>query len=218
MGQIHNTLSLRHGTLMLGPAEPAVCPHERWTVLNDTTLSRDSQAETIRSESFQVNDQRVHMLVGGDGPPVLLLHGYPETSHAWRKVMPELATTFRVVAPDLRGLGQSSRPATGYDKKTVAEDIWGLTRVLGLEDFALVSADMGGPVAFWLAMAHPEAVSHFVFIESGLPGFGLEQLMDIAHGGSWHFGFFMAPEYPEILTAGREREFLRKFAYRDPLS
>ena len=75
---------------------------------------------------------------------------------------------------------------------------------------------MGGPVAFWLAMEHPEAVTHFVFIESGLPGFGLEQFMDVAKGGSWHFGFFMAPEYPEMLTAGKEREFFKSFAYGIP--
>jgi pimeloyl-ACP methyl ester carboxylesterase len=62
-------------------------------------------------------------------------------------------------------------------------------------------------------MEHPEAVTHFVFIESGLPSFGLEQFMDVAKGGSWHFGFFMALEYPEMLTAGKEREFFKSFAY-----
>jgi pimeloyl-ACP methyl ester carboxylesterase len=126
-----------------------------------------------------------------------------------------LVGRFEVIAPDLPGLGQSERLSDGYPKSDVAEKIWRLTAALGLAKFALVSADMGGPVAFWIAMEHPEAISHFVFIESGLPGFGLEQFMDVAKGGSWHFGFFMAAKYPEMLTAGREREFLTSFAYRD---
>jgi pimeloyl-ACP methyl ester carboxylesterase len=129
--------------------------------------------------------------------------------------MPKLAVYFDVVAPDLPGLGESERLSDGYAKSVVAEKIWRLTVTLGLAKFALVSADMGGPVAFWIAMEHPEAVSNFVFIESGLPGFGLEQFMDVTKGGSWHFGFFMAANYPEMLTAGREREFLKSFAYRD---
>jgi pimeloyl-ACP methyl ester carboxylesterase len=161
-------------------------------------------------DGVKLHDQR-----GGAGHPVVLLHGYPETSYAWRKEMPQLAGRFDVVAPDLPGLGQSERLSDGYAKSAVAQKIWRLTVALGLAKFALVSADMGGPVAFWIAMEHREAISHFVFIESGLPGFGLEQFMDVARGGSWHFGLFMAAKYPEMLTAGREREFLKSFAYRD---
>ena len=169
----------------------------------------------IRPQDEIIDGVKLHYLRGGIGHPVVLLHGYPETSYAWRKVIPELMGRFEAVAPDLPGLGQSERLSDGYPKSDVAEKIWRLTAALGLAKFALVSADMGGPVAFWIAMEHPEAISHFVFIESGLPGFGLEQFMDVARGGSWHFGLFMAAKYPEMLTAGREREFLKSFAYRD---
>jgi len=169
----------------------------------------------VTSQNQRIDGLQIHYVRGGKGHPVLLLHGYPETSFAWRKVIPRLAEQFDVIAPDLPGLGESERLSQGYAKSVVADKIWKLTQVLNLSRLALVSADMGGPVAFWLAMEHPQAVSHFVFIESGLPGFGLEAFMDVAKGGSWHFGFFMVSEYPEMLTAGRERQFLKTFAYRD---
>jgi pimeloyl-ACP methyl ester carboxylesterase len=174
----------------------------------------DQPGFVVASRSEAIDGARIHYVRGGTGHPVVLLHGYPETSFAWRKVLPRLAEQFDVIAPDLPGLGESERLSHGYAKSLVANKIWKLTQALNLAQFALVSADMGGPVAFWLAMEHPQAVSHFVFMESSLPGFGLEAYMDVAKGGSWHFGFSMAPEYPEMLTAGKEREFLKSFAYR----
>lgn len=168
----------------------------------------------VRSLNEQIDRATLHYVRGGKGHPLVLIHGYPETSYAWRKMLPSLTEQFDVIAPDLPGLGESEPLSEGYAKSIVAGKIWKLIRGLNIGRFALVSADMGGPVAFWLAKEHPEAVSHFVFIESGLPGFGLERAMDVTNGGSWHFGFFMAPEYPEMLTAGKEREFLKTFAYR----
>lgn len=165
-------------------------------------------------QTADVNGVQLHYVQGGSGTPIVLLHGYPETWYAWRKVMPALIDRYTVIAPDMRGLGESSRPTQGYDKKTVAEDIHQLVEKLGFQQIALVSADMGGPVAYAYAAMYPEEVSHFVLLESGIPGFGLERLMDVAHGGSWHFGFFMARNFPEMLTAGREREFLTAFAYQ----
>lgn len=161
-----------------------------------------------------VNGVRLHYVQGGSGMPIVLLHGYPETWYAWRKVMPALSDRYSVIAPDLRGLGDSSHSAQGYDKKTVAEDIHQLVKQLDLGQIVLVSADMGGPVAYAYAALYPKEVSHFVYLESGIPGLGLERLMDVTQGGSWHFGFFMAQNYPEMLTAGREREFLTAFAYQ----
>lgn len=165
-------------------------------------------------QTGDVNGVQLHYVQGGSGTPIVLLHGYPETWYAWRKVMPALIDRYTVIAPDMRGLGESSRPTQGYDKKTVAEDIHQLVEKLGFQQIALVSADMGGPVAYAYAAMYPEEVSHFVLLESGIPGFGLERLMDVTHGGSWHFGFFMARNFPEMLTAGREREFLTAFAYQ----
>lgn len=165
-------------------------------------------------QTADVNGVQLHYVQGGSGTPIVLLHGYPETWYAWRKVMPALSDRYTVIAPDMRGLGESSRPTQGYNKKTVAEDIHQLVEKLGFQQIALVSADMGGPVAYAYAAMYPEEVSHFVLLESGIPGFGLERLMDVTHGGSWHFGFFMARNFPEMLTAGREREFLTAFAYQ----
>lgn len=165
-------------------------------------------------QTADVNGVQLHYVQGGSGTPIVLLHGYPETWYAWRKVMPALSDRYTVIAPDMRGLGESSRPTQGYNKKTVAEDIHQLVEKLGYQQIALVSADMGGPVAYAYAAMYPEEVSHFVLLESGIPGFGLERLMDVTHGGSWHFGFFMARNFPEMLTAGREREFLTAFAYQ----
>lgn len=169
----------------------------------------------VRSLNQRVDGATLHYVRGGQGHPLVMLHGYPETCYAWRKVLPRLTEQFDVIAPDLPGLGESEPLSEGYAKSVVAGKIWKLIRSLNIVRFGLISADMGGPVAFWLAMEHPEAVSHFVFIESGLPGFGLERAMDVTNGGSWHFGFFMAPEFPEMLTAGKEREFLKTFAYRN---
>jgi len=121
----------------------------------------------VTSQSQRIDGLRIHYVRGGKGHPVLLLHGYPETSFAWRKVIPRLAEQFDVIAPDLPGLGESERLSAEYAKSVVADKIWKLTQGLNLSRFALVAADMGGPVAFWLAMEYPHAVSHFVFIESG---------------------------------------------------
>jgi pimeloyl-ACP methyl ester carboxylesterase len=92
----------------------------------------------------------------GKGPAVVLLHGWPQTWWEWRHVIPALARNYTVIAPDMRGLGDSSRPIDGYDKKTIAHDIWRLvTDRLGHASFFLVGHDWGGPTAFALAAAHP---------------------------------------------------------------
>ena len=93
-----------------------------------------------------LGDVRLHYVTAGSGFPVVLLHGWPQSWYEWRHVIPGLAERFRVIAPDLRGLGDSSRPADGYDKKTVGGDVWRLVHdVLGISAFHLVGHDWGGP-------------------------------------------------------------------------
>lgn len=163
----------------------------------------------------RINGVRIAYAAAGDGFPVLLLHGWPQTAYAWRKVIPLLAGRFRVYAPDLRGFGASSKPDTGYDKKTVALDLSGLMDALDHKRFAVVGHDMGGQVAYPLAAMHPDRVVAMAFIESGLPGFGQERAMDVGSGGSWHFGFNMAGDISEALVRDREALFIGHMIRRD---
>ena len=104
----------------------------------------------------ELGDVRLHYVTAGSGFAVVLLHGWPQSWYEWRLIMPGLAERFRVIAPDLRGLGDSSRPAGGHDKKTVGGDIWPLIHgVLGISEFHLVGHDWGGPTAYAIAVAHP---------------------------------------------------------------
>lgn len=169
----------------------------------------------VESLAVRVNGLRIHTKVAGAGRAVVLLHGWPQTSYAWRKLVPLLAPHCKVIAPDLRGFGHSSKPAAGYDKKTVAGDIAALLHALQIDQACIVGHDMGGQVGYAFAALYPQLTERFVFIESGLPGFGQEKAMNVATGGSWHFGFNMAGDISEELVRGREALFVRHFVRRD---
>jgi pimeloyl-ACP methyl ester carboxylesterase len=144
----------------------------------------------------------LHYRRAGQGTPVVLLHGIPQTSHEWRYVMPRLAETYTVIAPDLRGLGDSTRPPGVYDKKTLGADIAALvTDHLGFERFHIVGHDWGGPVAFAVAARHPDAVRTLTILDVVIPGDG----GDFSQGGRrWHHAFFRTLDLPEQLCFGRE--------------
>lgn len=154
----------------------------------------------------------MHYVEAGAGDPVVLLHGWPQTWHEWRHVMPLLAARHRVIAPDLRGLGDTSRPLDGYDSRSVAADIAELVGGhLGIERFHLVGHDWGGPTAFALACALPDAVHTLTIVDVTIPGIG----PDLSQGGRrWHHAFHMTPDLPERLVEGRERDYLGWF-YRE---
>ncbi|MDX3805902.1 alpha/beta fold hydrolase [Bosea thiooxidans] len=161
---------------------------------------------------------RQHVVLAGDGAgqPVLLLHGWPQTSHAWRKVIPLLAEAgFLAVAPDLRGFGDSGKPEGVHSKLVVAADLVALLDTLGLPDAWIVGHDLGGQVAYPFAANWPRRTRGLVFIESGLPGFGQERAMDVANGGSWHFGFNRAGDIAEELVRGREQLFIGAMIRRE---
>lgn len=149
----------------------------------------------------------------GEGEPVVLLHGLPNSSYEWRHVIPLLAERYTVIAPDLRGIGYTSRPAGGYDKRTVAGDVHELVQRLGLGPVKLVGRDFGAPVAYTYAAQFREEVERLVLMELALPGTGYDRAaLDFTEGGgAWHFAFHMAPDVPEMLVAGREREYLTHF-------
>jgi len=159
----------------------------------------------------ELGDVRLHYVTAGKGPAVVLLHGWPQTWYMWREVMSGLAPRYRVIAPDLRGLGDSSRPADGYDKKTLAQDVWHLVHdVLREESLFVVGHDWGGPTAFALAAQHREAVRRVAIFDVPIPGDGTS----VFFNNRWHHGFHWESDLPEELTVGREDIYLG-FFYRN---
>lgn len=156
-----------------------------------------------------LGDVQLHYVTAGAGAPVVLLHGWPQTWFMWRDVIPLLAPHFSLIAPDMRGLGDSSRPEAGYDKMTVARDIAALMDHLGHDQFRVVAHDWGGPVAFALAAQFPDRVLSMAIFDAPVLGDG----GPIEHHSRWHFGFHALPGLPEALTQGREELYLR-FFYR----
>ena len=161
-----------------------------------------------------VNGTTLHYVAAGtSGTPILLVHGFPETWWAFHRLIPLLAQTHRVFAVDLRGFGDSGNGPGEYDSATSAEDLHLLIEHLDVGPVHLTGQDISGATVFRLATTHPQDVLGFVAIETGLPGFGVEALADITHGGAWYIGVLAAPGVPEMLLAGREREFLGQFAF-----
>jgi pimeloyl-ACP methyl ester carboxylesterase len=168
----------------------------------------------ITHHHAQVNGTTLHYVAAGtSGTPILLVHGFPETWWAFRKLIPLLAARHRVFAVDLRGFGDSDNGPGEYDSATSAEDLHQLIEHLNLGPVHLTGQDISGAAAFRLATMYPQDVLSFTAIEMGLPGFGLETLADVTHGGVWYIGVLAAPGIPEMLLAGREREFLGQFAF-----
>jgi pimeloyl-ACP methyl ester carboxylesterase len=162
----------------------------------------------------RVNGVDLHYVEAGtDGSPVLLVHGFPETWWAFRTLIPLLAVHHRVFAVDLRGFGDSDNEPGEYDSVTSTQDLHLLIEELGVGPVHLTGQDISGAAVFRLAATHPERVRSFTAIEMGLAGFGLEMLADVTHGGAWHVGVLAAPGIPELLLAGREREFLGEYAF-----
>src|ERR1700728_1304919 len=168
----------------------------------------------ITHHHAEVNRTRLHYVAAGtSGSPVLLVHGFPETWWAFRKLIPLLAATHRVFAVDLRGFGDSGNEPGAYGSTTSAEDLHLLIRHLDVGPVHLTGQDISGATVFRLAATHPEDVLSLTAIEMGLAGFGLEMLADVTRGGAWHIGFLVAPGIPEMLLAGREREFIGQYAF-----
>lgn len=157
------------------------------------------------SRYVQTNGVTLHYVTAGKGPPVVLLHGWPQTWFAWRDTMERLADRFTLIAPDLRGIGLSERTAAGYDKRTLAADIAGLIAMVAGGRARVVGHDMGGKAAYVLAHLHAACVDRLVLVDCSVPG---TENGDALHGGLWHYGFHMAPGFPEMLTRGRERDYI----------
>ena len=157
-----------------------------------------------------VNGTRIHYVMGGKGTAIVLLHGFPYTWAVWRNIMPLLALAgHTVIAPDLRAMGNSAPAANGsFAKTNIAEDVRSIVKHLGLGLVDLVGMDIGTMVAYAYASRHPGEVRRLVLSESLIPGFGLEELMNPANGGFWHFGFHMQVDLATFLTQGKEAAYL----------
>ena len=178
------------------------------------TASPASTVPEVTHHRAHVNGTTLHYAAAGTtGSPILLVHGFPETWRAFRKLIPLLAAHHRVVAVDLRGFGDSDTAPGAYDSTTAAEDLHQLIAHLGVGPVHLTGQDISGATVFRLATTRPEDVLSLTAIEMGLAGFGLERLADITHGGAWHIGVLAAPGIPEMLLTGREREFLGRYAF-----
>jgi pimeloyl-ACP methyl ester carboxylesterase len=162
----------------------------------------------FHTQEIETNGVKIHIRVGGKGPAVILLHGYGETGDMWAPMAEDLARDHTVVVPDLRGLGLSSKPAGGFDKKTQAGDVAGVLDALKIERAGLVTHDIGNMVGYAFAVQHPNRVTRFVLIDAPLPGVGPWDEI-LKNPLLWHFRFG-GPDM-ERLVAGRERIYLDRF-------
>ncbi|MGE0215934.1 alpha/beta fold hydrolase [Mycolicibacterium sp.] len=166
--------------------------------------------ETFTSSFVDIGGLRLHTVIGGSGPAVLLLCGWPQTWYAWRLLMPALARDFTVVVPDPRGVGLSDMPEGGYDTGTLAQDMVELMEALGHKRFAVVGHDVGMWTGYAMAADHPERVERLALAEALIPGLTDSPPLFAGHdvvNRLWHFTFNRLPELNEMLVAGREQLF-----------
>jgi pimeloyl-ACP methyl ester carboxylesterase len=164
--------------------------------------------DTFSSRFVDVDGVKLHAVVGGDGPPLLLIDGWPETWYAWRLIMPALAERFTVVAPDQREMGISDKPrGTGYDSASLASELVAMMETLGHDHFAVVGHDTGMIIAYALTADHPDRVERLAVAETTLPGvapsppgFGPDKLNDLL----WHISTNRLAEVNQTLIEGKE--------------
>ncbi|RSM74733.1 alpha/beta hydrolase [Kibdelosporangium aridum] len=176
--------------------------------MNNAELARSLG---FTSEYADVNGTRLHYVTGGAGSPLVLLGGWPHTWWEFRKILPPLARHHRVVAVDLRGMGGSDKPESGYDKKTMARDIAELIKALGFEQPNVVGHDIGAMVAYSLAANHPATVSKLALVEVPHPDeawFGFTMLPQPPVPHLWWFAFNQLTELPQVLLNGRFRALI----------
>jgi pimeloyl-ACP methyl ester carboxylesterase len=168
-------------------------------------------AATFASRYIQTGELRQHAVIGGDGPPLLLVHGWPETWYAWRLLMPALAKDFTVIAVDQRGIGLTDKPQDGYDTGTLAADLVALMDALGHERFAVVGHDTGFTIGYALAADHPDRVDRVALAEIPGPPLPTHSPPVFApaplNNRLWHIPFNRVEGVPEQLISGREDVF-----------
>lgn len=147
----------------------------------------------------------------GQGPAIVLLHGWMGKAYSWRKLAPLLTDRFTVIVPDMRGYGASAKPADGYDARTLKNDVRGVVQALGLSRPLVVGHDMGALPAFLYAADHADEIAGLAYLDEPLPGYNLDgyTIFQPPIGGFWWFGFNWTPGLSELLLDGKEREFVK---------
>jgi pimeloyl-ACP methyl ester carboxylesterase len=166
--------------------------------------------DTFTSRYVDTGELRLHAVTGGEGPPLLLVHGWPQLWYQFRMIMPGLARGFSVVAVDQRGIGLSDKPEDGYDTATLASDLVALMDALGHQRFALYGTDVGMPIAYALAADHPDRVDRLAVSEAPLPGISPSPPLFLPpqlNAVLWHLAFNQLPKINEQLVTGREDIF-----------
>ena len=164
---------------------------------------------SFKTEEIKTNGTTLYVRVGGTGPAVVFLHGFGDTGDMWAPVAKVLVTNHTVVVPDLRGMGLSAHPDTGYTKKNMALDIAGVMDALKIQKADLVTHDIGNMVGYALAAQFPARITKWVLIDAPLPGIGQIWQDQLVNPKTWHFNFYGVDE--ERLVAGRERIYLDRF-------
>lgn len=163
----------------------------------------------VSDHTVVANAIKIHYLQAGTGDKtVILLHGWPESSHEFHKIVPDLARDYTVIVPDLRGVGGTQAAAGGYDKATMAEDIYQLVQVLGLKNVYLVGHDTGGMLAYAYLRLHPDAVKGIAIVDVPVPGIAPWDAIE-ANPCCWHFRMHQAPGFAEAMVQGREDIYFR---------
>ena len=163
---------------------------------------------SFKSQTIATNGTKLFVRVGGKGPAVVLLHGFGDSSDMWEPIAVKLAASHTVIVPDLRGMGLSAHPDTGYTKKNQAADIAGVMDALHVTNAELVTHDIGNMVGYALAAGYPGRITKWVVIDAPLPGIGTWSAQ-LSNPKTWHFNFHGPDE--ERLVAGRERIYLDRF-------
>ncbi len=156
----------------------------------------------------QANGIQLHYVIAGQGPPMVMLHGWPQTWYCWRKIIPAMAERFTVVAPDLRGFGDSEKPDWGYERATCAKDVVELMRGLGHERAIVVGQDWGGALAYIIALEHPAFADRLVILDTS---FYLARMRLPFNPEVWYTELFKIPGLPERLLSGKFSELVRHF-------
>ncbi|GAO41761.1 alpha/beta fold hydrolase [Flavihumibacter petaseus] len=184
-------------------------PNSATTGTKDSTISQPAAPPAnFKHQTATINGINIHYVIGGEGEPLLLIHGFGQNWYMWNRILPELSKHFTVIAPDLPGLGESDKPDTGYTKKQLANNLHSLMQQLGFRSEYVVGHDIGLMVAYAFAAQFGEEVKKVALLDALLPG--VEPVWSQVHAQAWWFGFFGWPASGDIV-AGKEKEFLTNF-------